>query len=72
MIEKLVELIIMIQLRMGTLKKDDIKVYQYGHTLMIEVFLNVVVSLTVSIMLGKVKEYIVFLCAFIPLRSFCG
>ena len=72
MIEKLVDSIIMIQLRMGTIKKDDIKVYRYGYTLMIEVFLNIVVSLTVSIMLGKVKEYAVVVCVFIPLRSFCG
>lgn len=72
MIEKLVKSIIQIQLGYGTIQKDDVKIYQYGYTLLIEVSLNIVLSLILSVLLGKFKEYIFFLCMFIPLRSFCG
>lgn len=72
MIEKLVTSIIEMQLRIGTIQKDNIKVYQYGYTLLIEVLINIVLSCIVSILLGRFKEFIFFMCVFIPLRSFCG
>lgn len=72
MIEKFVTSIIEMQLRIGTIQKDDIKVYQYGYTLLIEVFLNIVLSCIVSTLLGRFQECIFFMCVFIPLRSFCG
>ena len=40
MIEKLVTSIIKMQLRIGTIQKDDMKIYQYGYTLLIEVLIN--------------------------------
>lgn len=72
MIEKLVTSIIEMQLRIGTIQKDDMKIYQYGYTLLIEVLINIVLSFIVSILLGILKECIFFMCAFVPLRSFCG
>lgn len=72
MIEKIALLIVEMQIGIGTIKEKDIKVYQYGYILLIEVVLNIVLSLSVCALLGKINECIVFLCVFIPLRSFCG
>lgn len=72
MIDKCVSSIINVQLRIGTIQDEQVEIYRYGYTLLIEVLINVVLSLTVSILLRKVREYIVFMFLFIPLRSFCG
>lgn len=72
MIEHFVTSIIEYQLKIGTIKNDDVKVYRYGYTLFIEVLLNLILLLSISALLGKIKESILFLIVFIPLRSFCG
>lgn len=72
MIENLVARFLKFQLKIGTIKEDDINVYQYGYTLAFEVMLNLICSLSLGIMLGIIKEVIFFLCIFIPLRSFSG
>lgn len=72
MIDRFVTSIIEYQLHIGTIKKDDENVYQYGYTLLIEMLLNLVLSLIVSGLIGKIKECIIVLIMFIPLRSFCG
>lgn len=72
MIEHLVTSIIEYQLNIGTIKKDDVNVYRYGYTLFIEVFLNLMLTLIVSALLGKIKACILVLIMFVPLRSFCG
>lgn len=72
MIEHLVTSIIEYQLNIGTIKKDDVNVYRYGYTLFIEAFLNLMLTLIVSALLGKIKACILALIMFIPLRSFCG
>ncbi len=72
MIEKLVTTFVEFQLGIGTIQDDDVNVYRYGYTLMIEVILNMTLSLIVGALLRQIKEVIFFLCMFIPLRSFCG
>lgn len=72
MIEKLVKRFVILQSEYGTIRDDDINVYQYGYTLMIEVILNLALSLVLGVLLRQIKEVIFFLCIFIPLRSFCG
>lgn len=72
MIGKLVTSIINVQLRIGTIQEEQVEIYRYGYTLLIEVLINIVFSIAASILLGKVKEYVLFMCLFIPLRSFCG
>ncbi len=72
MIEKLVTSFVGYQAKVGTMREEDVDVYQYGYTLMIELFLNIIFSFVLGILLGEVKEVFFFLCMFIPLRSFCG
>ena len=72
MIEKLVTRFVDFQAGIGTIKEDDVNVYQYGYTLMVEVILNMALSLILGVLLGQIKKVIFFLCMFIPLRSFCG
>lgn len=72
MIEKLATKFVEFQRGFEIIQDDDINVYKYGYTLIIEVILNVALSLIVGAFLGQIKEVIFFLCMFIPLRSFCG
>lgn len=72
MIIKWADKFVKFQLKLGTISQEDIKVYQYGYMLMIEVAINLSISLMLGIILGSLKEVIFFLCVFIPLRSFSG
>ena len=67
MIEKLVTRFVDFQAGIGTIKEDDVNVYQYGYTLMVEVILNMALSLMLGVLLGQIKKVIFFLCMFIPL-----
>ena len=60
------------QIRLGTIQESNRKVYEYGYQLMIEAFINVVISLLLGAVLGCFKEVVFFLIVFMPLRSFCG
>ena len=57
---------------LGTIQESDRNVYEYGYQLMIEAFINVVISLLLGAVLGCFKEVVFFLIVFMPLRSFCG
>lgn len=72
MIEKLVATFIEFQTGLGTIQDDDVNVYRYAYTLMVEVVLNISFSILLGFLLGSIKEVIFFLCMFIPLRSFGG
>ena len=65
MIEKIVNKLLDTQIKSGLLKDETIPIYRYGYTLLIEVTINVNLSLEIGIV-------ILFNLIFIPLRGCCG
>lgn len=60
------------QIKRGLLKDETIPIYRYGYTLLIEVTINVILSLLIGFALGEIGIVILFNLIFIPLRGFCG
>ena len=72
MIEKIVNKLLDTQIKSGLLKDETIPIYRYGYTLLIEVTINVILSLLIGFALGEIGIVILFNLIFIPLRGFCG
>lgn len=72
MINRAVTRLIEWQIKSEIIQEEDKKIYVYGYTVMIEMLMNILLSLVIGVCLGSVKYVIFFLCMFIPLRSFCG
>lgn len=72
MIDKIVNLFLQHQLNMESIQKEDVSVYRYGYTLMLEGIVNMFVALLIAILLEEVKVFFCFFLLFMPLRSFCG
>ena len=72
MIEKIVNKLLDTQIKSGLLKDETIPIYRYGYTLLIEVTINVILSLVIGFALGEIGIVILFNLIFIPLRGFCG
>ena len=72
MIEKIVNNLLDTQIKSGLLKDETIPIYRYGYTLLIEVTINVILSLLIGFALGEIGIVILFNLIFIPLRGFCG
>ena len=72
MIEKIVNKLLDTQIKSGLLKDETIPIYRYGYTLLIEVTINVILSLLIGFVLGEIGIVILFNLIFIPLRGFCG
>lgn len=72
MVERISNKIIDYQIEKGIISKNDINIYRYGYILLFEVMINILISLGIGIILGKVTEILFFLACFIILRSFCG
>lgn len=72
MVDRIVTSIIEYQLKLGTIREDDVNTYRYGYTVLIEECINIAMALFFSNLLGKVLECILLLIVLIPLRSFCG
>lgn len=72
MIKKLVNEIINMQLRLQIIDELEIEIYQYGYILFVELLINIAISFIISIFMGTFTDLIFFLCAFVPLRSYCG
>lgn len=72
MTEKLIESYLRKQSSVGLIKEEDIGIFRYGYALMIEVFINFIVSILIGLLLGEVIMALAFLVAFIPIRSFAG
>lgn len=60
------------QVKSGNIKEEDISVYQYGYTLMFEKLMNLVLMVMIILVTGHWQTGIVFLAAFVPLRSYAG
>lgn len=72
MLQKIVDSIIQRQLKNHTISAEDENIYRYGYILLGEVILNSVIALIIGIFFMEIKTVAFFLCAYIPLRSFCG
>ena len=53
MIEKIVNKLLDTQIKSGLLKDETIPIYRYGYTLLIEVTINVILSLVIGFALGE-------------------
>ncbi|MCI5731950.1 MAG: accessory gene regulator B family protein [Eubacterium sp.] len=72
MIEKIVDKLLDAQIKSGSLKDETIPIYRYGYTLLIEVTINIMISLFIGFAMGEIGIVIIFNLIFIPLRGFCG
>jgi len=58
--------------RSGVVKEEDAEVYIYGINQILAYVLNVSSSLIIGLIFGVTLEIIIFMAAYIPLRSFAG
>lgn len=72
MIEKTVKKFIEYQFRIGMISKEDIRIYSYGYTLMLEMLINILISIIIGCFFHELPVVLFFLTCFIPLRSYCG
>ena len=72
MIEKLAERLTVRQIERGIIGESQKAVYKYGYIVLVEMSINVVLTLIVGILSGKMFLVISFSLIFIPLRSYCG
>lgn len=68
MLEKIIEK----QLEEKMLSREDVNIYRYGYILVCEVLLNSIIALIIGMIFQSMTEVLLFLCIYIPLRSFCG
>lgn len=59
-------------IRIGVIHPSDREIYRYGFQQGLLLLLNLLSALIIAVVMGMVKETLVFLGAFIPLRSFAG
>ena len=72
MIARLAGKFVSFQISAGIIKEGDYNIYQYGYTMLVEIALNLVVSVCLGIWLRQIKSIIFFFFIFLPLRSYCG
>ncbi len=72
MILKIVDFIIDRQIENEMIYEDDINVYRYGYTLVLEVMINIMTAIIIGLISGELVGIVLFLIIFIPLRSYCG
>lgn len=53
-------------------EKKNFEIYQYGIKILFELFINMLCSIALAIILGKMREVIFFFAVFIPLRMLSG
>ena len=71
MMGKIVDPFVYRQRDLGMIREQDVSVYQYGYTLMLEGLLSVLLSLFIAMILREVKDFFAFLCFFLfHLESF--
>lgn len=72
MIEKVASWYARKQIAAGLIQQEDMDVYKYGYILVMEMGMNIIISVALALMFDMLKCWIVFSCIFIPLRTFCG
>ena len=56
----------------GIISESDFDLYEYGFNMGITVLLNLISTIVIGVIVGKVFESIAFLVFYIPLRSYAG
>lgn len=56
----------------GIISESDFDLYEYGFNMRITVLLNLISTIVIGVIAGKVFESIAFLVFYIPLRSYAG
>ena len=72
MIEKIAGKMATKQVKNGVIDESQKAVYHYGYTVLMEMSINIVLTLLVGFCSGKLLLVILFSLMFIPLRSYCG
>lgn len=52
--------------------KDDFELYEYGFNMGITILFNIISTVIIGVIIGRVFESIAFLVFYIPLRSYAG
>jgi len=72
MLERIAVRITERQFRDGKISEIEKRIYQYGYILMMEVAINILISIIIGIVCHRLLEVILFLAMFVPLRSYAG
>ncbi len=72
MLEKCVDYIVNRQLEAHSITEEDVPIYRYGYTLLLEVLINIICSIVIGCVIGDFLLMSFLLLMIIPLRSFCG
>lgn len=72
MIEKIINLLLEKQLENKMIEVDEIDIYKYGYTLILESIINILLALVIGILFNELFSVMLFLLFFVPLRSYCG
>ena len=72
MLEKFVDKYIKYQTERGLLLDEEAGIYRYGYMLLLETIINIVISLIIGLVMKDVLSVLIFLLAFVPLRSYAG
>lgn len=72
MIEKVIDFFLEKQIENKIIEVDEVSVYKYGYTLVLEAIINFVLALVIGIVLDELLSVMLFLLFFVPLRSYCG
>lgn len=51
---------------------EDIEIYKYGYTLVMESGINILITAIIGIITGWLPYMLLFLLLFMPLRTYCG
>lgn len=72
MVQRIVDKIIEKQLKENVITVEEVNIYRYGYTLVCEVIINIFIAVIIGIAFRELTTVLLFLCMYIPLRSFCG
>lgn len=72
MITKITNYLVNKGLQNSVISEDDISVYLYGYTLILEMAVNIIISIIIGLVFQSLLSVIVFLLVFMPLRSYSG
>lgn len=72
MFERTVQKLVDGQIEKGALKEEDRNIYKYGYQVMIEFFINVIVSIAIAVLFQAYEIVIVFTIAYLLIRGYAG
>lgn len=72
MINKIANYLIKKGLQNSIISDQDVSVYLYGYTLILEIAMNIIVAFIIGLIFNSLMSVIIFLLVFMPLRSYSG